>query len=122
MLEELLPHKFATVRRLRNSEKTLVRRILEQQASDNTARRTCLDSLDVQEMSDGGMGSLCFPWPGKEARARRFRRRIAEIQFDDVDGVLVVASLSADQEGELLEFDIWRTDFKPVTSLSPESQ
>lgn len=69
MLEELLPHKFGTVRRLRNSEKTLVRRILEQQASDNTARRTRLDSLDVQEMSDGAWGVFVFP-----GRVRRRER------------------------------------------------
>lgn len=93
-----------------------------QEASENTALLSHLDSLDLQGMPDGGMGSLYFSRPGRDANVRRFGHRIAELQFDDADGVLVVASLNADQDGDLYELDIWRTDFKPVISLNPESR
>lgn len=118
MPEELPLPKLGPVRRLREPEMRLVRRLL-QQDGENSASLSRLDSLDVQEMPDGGLGSLYFPWPGKDAQARRFGRRIAELQFDDADGILIVASLNADQDGDLFELDIWRTDFKPVISLSP---
>jgi 3-isopropylmalate dehydrogenase len=120
--EKSPPRKFGPVRRLRDSERALVHRMLQQEASKNTALLSRLDSLDVQEMPDGGMGSLYFSRPGKDAHARRFGRRIAETQFDDADGVLVVASLNADQDGDLYELDIRRTDFKPVISLGPPSR
>jgi hypothetical protein len=110
------------VRRLKDSERALVHRLLQQEASNVTALLSRLDFWEVQEMSDGGMGSLYFSGPHKDARVRRFGRRIAEIQFDDADGVLVVASLNADQDGDLYELDIWRTDFKPVISLSLASR
>jgi hypothetical protein len=88
-----LPHgKLGPVRRLSEPEETLVRRLLDQQAINNSSLLGRLDSLDVQEMPDGGMGSLYFPWPNKDPRARRLGHRIAELQFADVDGTPVVAS------------------------------
>jgi len=118
-MQESLHRKLGPIRRLRDPERALVRRLLDQQASDNSALLSRLDSLDVQEMPDGGMGSLYFPWPGKDARARHFGRRIAQLQFDDADGILVVASLNVDHDGDLYELDIWRVDFRPVIRLSP---
>jgi hypothetical protein len=69
-------------------------------------------------MSDG-LGSAYFPQPGKDAHSRRFGRRMAELQFDDADGVPVIASLNVDEDGDLYEMDIRKTDFKPVIRLSP---
>ncbi len=42
---------------------------------------------------------------------RKFGRRASECQFTDEDGVEVLASLNLDQDGNLYELDIWKTDF-----------
>ena len=118
MSEDLPPRKLGPMRRLREPERTLVGRLLEQEGQ-NPALLSRLDSMDVQEMPDGGMGSLYFPWPGKDAPARRFGRRIAELQFDDADGVPVIASLNVDKDGDLNELDIWKVAFNPVIRLCP---
>jgi hypothetical protein len=81
MPEGLPSRKFGPMRRLRDTEGTLVRRLLHQ--------------------------------------ARRLGHRIAELQFDDADGVPVIASLNVDQDGDLYELDVWKVDFKPVIRLSP---
>jgi len=118
MSEGLPPSKLGPIRHLKDSEKTLIRLLL-QQGVGGPPSVTRLDSLEVQEMSDGGMGSLYIVWPGKDAQARRFGRRIAELQFNDADGVAVIASLNVDKEGDLFELDIWKTNFEPVIHLIP---
>jgi len=115
------PRKLGPMRRLREPERALARRLLLQEC-ENPASLSRLDSLDVQEMPDGTMGSLYFPWPGKDAQTRRFGRRIAELQFDDADGVLVIASLNVDEDGDLYELDVWKTDFTRVISLNQASR
>ena len=94
-------------------------RRLFQQLEDPGAWAGRLDYLKVRDMPDSGMGSLCFVSPMRSPHERRFGRRVAELQFNDVDGVAILASLNVDDEGELYELDIWRTDFKPVIKLSP---
>jgi hypothetical protein len=118
MSEESPPPELDPIRRLREPERMLVYRLLQQEG-ENSSSLSRLESLDVQEMPDGGMGSLYFPRPGEDSHARRFGRRIAELQFNDADGIPIVASLNVDQDGDLYELDIWRVDFKPVISLSP---
>jgi hypothetical protein len=68
----------------------------------------------VEEMNDGGMGSLRFV-----GRAdRRFGRCIGEAKFDDADGVPVSVALNADQRGELFELDLWKVDFSPLQRIA----
>jgi hypothetical protein len=76
-----------------------------------------LDSMLVQEMADGGMGSLYLVHPLKEHNKRHFGRRVAETQFADSDGVQVIASLNVDKDGDLFELDIWKVDFSPLIRL-----
>jgi len=78
-----------------------------------------LASLGVQEMSDGGMGGCICLSPAKTQDQRRFGRRIADLQFNDADGVAILASLNVDQDGDLYELDVWKTDFTPVRQLAP---
>jgi hypothetical protein len=73
-----------------------------------SGRTDALDSFIVSDMEDGGMGSMRFESPKKN---RRLGGTVAEGQFLDADGVLVVASLNIDEDGNLFELDIWRTDF-----------
>lgn len=67
--------------------------------------------LRVSEMEDGGMGSLRLFPDGSQVEDRKFGRRASECQFTDEDGVEVLASLNLDQDGNLYELDIWKTDF-----------
>jgi hypothetical protein len=103
-------------RHLRGSEKALVQQLLRQ-TDQKVASPDTLDTVEVQEMSDGGMGSLYFVHRTKDAESRRFGKRVAELQFKDADGITIVASLNVDTDGDLFELDIWKTDFSSVMSL-----
>ncbi|MCK1651415.1 hypothetical protein IVA88_08165 [Bradyrhizobium sp. 149] len=69
----------------------------------------------VEEMNDGGMGSLLFAGSAD----RRFGKCIGEAEFDDADGVLVSVALNVDQRGELFEVDLWKVDFSPLQRIAP---
>jgi hypothetical protein len=72
----------------------------------------------IQKMDDGGMGSfLIFQDSSDIGLTRSFGKQIAELEFVDDDGVLVLISLNVDDQNKLLEIDIWKTDFSPVINL-----
>jgi hypothetical protein len=118
MLEELQSRRLGPIRHLRDPEMALVVQLL-QKAGNPGQLLDRLDALNVQEMSDGGMGSLYFASATENPDERRFGRRIAEIQFNDVDGVPVLVSLNVDKEGDLFELDVWKTNFKPGIHIDP---
>lgn len=70
--------------------------------------------LHVMDMKDGGMGSLLlFPKDFKE-KDRQFGEQVSDYRFLDEDGVEVIASLNVDQNGNLFELDMWKTDFSKL--------
>src|SRR6266404_6570699 len=69
----------------------------------------------VQEMKDGGMGSLRF-WQ-KDGENRILGGVPAEAHFRDADGMLVIASVIVDQTGAVYELDLWRVDFSPLIRI-----
>ena len=71
-----------------------------------------LSSALVEDMQDGGMGSIRFLPSGNAAR--RYGGAIAEAQYIDEDGVLVIIVLNVDRDGELYEIDFWKVDFSPL--------
>jgi hypothetical protein len=73
-----------------------------------------VSSLRVQEMEDGGMGSLRFVHDGGPAK---LGRQVAEFSFDDSDDVPVSAALYVDTEGRLFELDVFKGDFSPVNEI-----
>ena len=79
------------------------------------------DELRVRPMDDGGMGSLELVSPRTPASTRRFGQQAAELEFTDRDGVLVVASLLLDQDGEPFELDLWKVDFSPLIELPDDA-
>jgi len=79
-----------------------------------------VESLLVETMNDGGMGSLLLFPNGVTKEKRLFGRCVSECQFTDRDGVEVIASINIDKKGELLELDIWKTDHSPLISI-PEN-
>jgi hypothetical protein len=74
--------------------------------------RLIQEPVVVEDMSDGGMGSLRFR--AADNRRRRFGRKIAEAEFADEDGTFVSAVMNLDEYGEVFELDIWRVDFSPL--------
>ncbi len=76
------------------------------------------EGLLVRSMDDGGMGSLClFPKGEIKEDGRSFGESVSEFQFTDQDGIEVIASLNLDDNGDLFELDIWKTDFSKVIKL-----
>ncbi|MCB0206885.1 MAG: hypothetical protein KDH90_25915 [Anaerolineae bacterium] len=101
-------------RRLQSQEKALLKKMLGSTGDQETRFLEKLDSILVQEMDDGGMGSLRFI--DQDQEARNLGDTIAEVEFLDEDGVLVTAVLNLDQQGELYELDVWKVDFSPLRS------
>ena len=76
-----------------------------------------LESLEVQQMNDGGMGSLRLFFPTTSAAKRTFGRQASELVFEDADGVKVVATLNLDSSEMPMELDLWKTDFSPLICI-----
>ena len=98
-------------RKLRKEEAALIAAMLRNSPKADELLRS-LSERRVQEMNDGGMGSLRFRTA--DNRQRHFSKKIAEAEFTDQDGTLVSAVVNLDEIGELFELDIWRVDFSPL--------
>jgi hypothetical protein len=105
-------HELGPVRPLSAKEKGLIEKLLCGTGSAARARRQLANAL-VQDMADGGMGSIRFCAPSPEERS--FGKEIAEASFRDADGVLVSVTLNVDQSGDLFELDVWKVDFSPLS-------
>lgn len=75
------------------------------------------DALLVRPMNDGEMGSLYLFPQGKVIEGRILGELISDFQFTDLDGVEVIASLNVDNNGNLFELDIWKTNFEKILKL-----
>ncbi|WP_145925283.1 DUF6984 family protein [Bordetella sp. H567] len=71
----------------------------------------------VEEMEDGGMGSLRIVWPGEHTE-RHFGWIVAEQTFLDSDGVEISVAVNVDKQGDLFELDMWKVDFSPLKKFS----
>ena len=69
-----------------------------------------LPGARVETMDDGGMGSLQFAG----VRGRSGGRFLNEYEFLDRDGMLGIASVVLDSDGNLYELDMWKGDFSPL--------
>jgi len=80
-----------------------------------------VSTVRVRSLNDGGMGSIALQG---QPVARRPRQRAiicrAAVQFTDEDGVEVIASLNADEDGVPFELDMWKTDFSPLIRIPKE--
>lgn len=72
------------------------------------------EGLLVRPMNDGEMGSLYLFPKGEIKENRILGEQVSEFQFTDQDGIEVMASLNIDDNGNLLELDIWKTDFNKL--------
>ena len=98
-------------RPLRPSERELIERMLTgQDVKPGVAAK--LPSVLVEDMQDGGMGSIRFLT--SDHSARHLGKVIAQAEYVDDDGVLVSIVINADHENELYEVDFWKVDFSPL--------
>ncbi|TXI13131.1 MAG: hypothetical protein E6Q66_10545 [Pedobacter sp.] len=72
------------------------------------------EDLLVQPMEDGAMGSLVLIPKDQIGKHRSFGKQVSEFQFVDEDGVDVILSLNIDDQGNLFELDVWKTDFSKL--------
>lgn len=99
-----------------HDELRLLEFLIRKSKYDFTKLHHCL----VENMSDGGMGSLLiFPTSDFDAD-RIFGETISEYMFNDADGIYVIATLSIDKNGDLFELDMWKTNFSPLISFPRE--
>lgn len=97
-------------RPLKREEKAVLDRLLEM-VQDEASPQSQKEVL-VEEMQDGGMGSLrFFAEPG---RKRRMSRELVSAEFIDDDQIPVLLSVNLDEDGELFELDIWKVNFSPL--------
>jgi hypothetical protein len=76
-----------------------------------------LRSILVEEMEDGGMGSLRLHVAAATAVSRRFKSQAAELQFVDQDGAVVIESLYISEDGYPFELDLWKPTFEPLIQI-----
>jgi hypothetical protein len=72
-----------------------------------------LTGILVQDMPDGGMGSIKFR---TTTRKPSYGKEIAAGAFRDRDGVPVSVTLSLDKKGQLFELDVFKADGSPLIS------
>ena len=90
------------------------------EADDLVVSRDLYTQIKVADMEDGGMGSLrLFPF-GVELPETKFGKQISACLFTDKDGVEVIASLNLDNNGNLYELDIWKTNYANLIHI-PEA-
>ena len=111
MSVESRPLETGAWRKLRKEEVDLIAAMVRNSPEANKILRSLPKSL-VEEMKDGGMGSLRFKDTNNQERT--FGKKIAEAEFTDEDGVLVSVVVNLDNSDEILELDLWKVDFSPL--------
>jgi hypothetical protein len=103
------------MRNLKKEEHDLIVFLLK----DNPIYKGSINELSectVQEMDDGGMGSLRFQY--NDEKMRKFHKQIANISILDVDEVPVSFAINVDDNGDLFELDVFKGDFLPLKQFS----
>lgn len=95
----------------------LIMRTLLERVNEPLWRAVNLEALRVNDMNDGGMGSLLFETTKPD---RHYGRTLSEGWFKDEDGWPVLVAINLDKEDEIFELDSWKVDFSPRRRL-PES-
>ena len=71
-----------------------------------------LPTLMVEEMNDGGMGSLSFlSHSGEE---KKFGGQIAQVTLLDFDEIPVSIAIYIDEEDQIFELDVFKADYSPL--------
>jgi len=112
MSEASPDYKLGSLRELRDEELAIIKKMLS-----GTSLREKIEpqiyEMRVQDMPDGGMGSIKF-YSGRPRSELEYGKQIAEAAFKDADGIPVSATLSVDEAGYLFELDIFKADGSPL--------
>lgn len=104
-------------RRPTEKELTLISDILKRTANYSPPEHW-QDRLLVIPMCDGGMGSLKLCLDGHNQEGRKFKAQIGDLLLKDNDNIDVIVSLNIDDNDQLFELDIWKTNYEPTKSIS----
>ncbi len=74
-----------------------------------------LEDLFVEEMDDGGMGSLQVIVEGEDHR--RYGGTVAHMDSHDVDGMYLLISVIVDTDDNFYELDVFKGDFSPLIKI-----
>ena len=110
MLEKSQLNRPSPGRVLRPIERELIESMLT--TWEHVTLDAKLSSSLVEDMQDGGMGSVRFLIPSKSSR--HLGKAVATAEYIDEDGVPVSITINVDQDGELYEMDFWKVDFSPL--------
>lgn len=68
-------------------------------------------------MINDGMGGL-YLYPNSDSLdKRKFGKEVSSLEFPDINGVPIIASLYIDTYGNLLELDIFKVDFTMMKEI-----
>lgn len=101
-------------RRLTSAEIKLIS-YLVYDTPEGAAIIASLESLFVEEMEDGGMGSLKVVVEGEDRR--RYGGTVADMDSHDVDGMYLLISVIVDTDHNFYELDIFKGDFSPLIKI-----
>lgn len=71
-----------------------------------------LADINVEEMSDGGMGSLKVVVDGEDRRT--YSKDLAKVDLYDIDEVPIFISVNLDTDGNFFELDVFKADFSSL--------
>ena len=71
-----------------------------------------LSEIHVEEMDDGGMGSLKVVVEGEDNRV--YSKELAKADLYDIDEVPVFVSVNLDSNGDFFELEVFKGDFSPL--------
>lgn len=100
-----------SIRYLTEEERTLIKGLLEGNPNSETIVSK-LSTLEVEDMSDGGMGSIRFV--NKEKKQRSYGSTLTNTEVVDEDNIPISIAINLDTDGEIYELDIWKVDFSPL--------
>ena len=108
----------ASCRILTDAEKMLIAAMVKDLPIEPTVL-SALHDARVEEMNDGGMGSLRFIH--SVAAGFKGLAQVREATFADRDGVSVSITLNVDGDGRLFELDVFKADNSPLRTFpAPE--
>ncbi|MNK09254.1 hypothetical protein D3C87_272070 [compost metagenome] len=96
-------------RKLKEEEKALIKWMVKDTDKGDVIIKN-LENYLVDEMDDGGMGSLHVV--GNEDRI--FGRELAKGDFSDIDGMPVFISVDLDTNDDFYELDVFKADFSAL--------
>ncbi|MGN8055125.1 DUF6984 family protein [Pedobacter sp. 22163] len=99
-------------RLLRQEEINLIRWLIRD-APEGAKIKNELATVFVEEMEDGGMGSLRVV----SDKERFYSRDIGQAEMLDEDGIPLIISVNIDTDGNFFELDIWKVDFSPLKKI-----